>query len=280
MKIARIEGDSGPVFAVQGGDGSWVDLASTGIEVTTTPELVEAADALHGLDLASLGGGIENPRFLPPVVGSGKIMAIGLNYLDHIRETGSKTPTSPILFSKFVTSLVGATDDVVADASVTTQVDYEVELTAIIGSRTKKVTESDALGSVFGYTVANDVTARDCMILDGQLDRSKGMDTYCPIGPWITTADEVPDPQALPLRTWVNGEVRQDSSTSEMVFSVAHLIHFLSQGMTLEPGDVLLTGTPHGVGFKMEPPQYLVPGDVVEVEVEGLGMLRNHVVAP
>jgi 5-carboxymethyl-2-hydroxymuconate isomerase len=265
---------------VQGGDGSWVELASLGIKAITSPQLAEAAAALAALDVRKIGGGIVDPPVLAPVVAPGKIMAIGLNYADHIRETNSQRPVSPILFSKYNTSIAGPFDAIVADPAVTSMVDYEGELTAIIGRRIKRISEADALDAVFGYTVTNDVTARDCMKIDIQLDRAKGIDTFCPIGPWITTADAVPDPQALGIRTWVNGELRQNSSTKEMIFSVAQLISFLSQGMTLEPGDLLVTGTPHGVGFKMNPPRFLVPGDVVEVEVEGLGKLRNPVVGP
>ncbi len=280
MRIARIAGPAGPVYAVQGGDGSWVDVGTLGIEAATTPELVAAAGALGSLDIATLGGGTHDPEFLAPIAGSGKMMAIGLNYADHIRETGSNPPPNPILFTKYLTSVVGPTDDVVVDPEITAMADYEAELALIIGRRTKGISEADALGAVFGYTVANDVTARDCMKRDGQLDRSKSLDTFCPIGPWITTADAVPDPQALGIKTLVNGEVRQDSSTVEMYFPIAHLIHFLAQGITLEPGDVLLTGTPHGVGFVMDPPRFLQPGDVVECEVEGLGKLHNRVVSP
>jgi 5-carboxymethyl-2-hydroxymuconate isomerase len=267
------------MFAVQGGDGSWVDLGTLGIDVASTPELVAAAGALAELETEALRGGIVDPEFLAPISGSGKIMAIGLNYADHIRETNSKPPPNPILFTKYTTSVIGPIDDIVVDPEVTSMTDYETELALIIGRRTKGISEADALGAVFGYTVANDVTARDCMKRDGQLDRSKSLDTFCPIGPWITTANEVPDPQALAIKTLVNGEIRQDSSTSEMYFPVVHLIHFLARGITLEPGDVLLTGTPHGVGFVMDPPRFLQPGDVVESEVEGLGKLRNRVVS-
>jgi len=280
MRIARIVGPDGPAFAVQGGDGSWVYLASLGIEVTTTPELTEAADALAALDVEAIGGGAVDPSFLSPVVAPGKLMAIGLNYADHIRETNSNTPPNPILFMKANTSLTGPEDDIVVDPDMTAMADYENELTVIIGRRSKGISKDDALDAVFGYTLGNDVTARDCMKSDGQLVRSKSFDTYCPTGPWITTADEVPDPQALGVRTLVNGEVRQDSSTSEMVYPVDYLIHFLARGMTLEPGDVLLTGTPHGVGFVMDPPRFLAPGDLVECEIEGLGHLRNRVVGP
>lgn len=280
MKIARIVGSDGPAFAVQGGDGSWVYLASLGIEVTTTPELADAGDALAALDVESLGGGAVDPSFLAPVVAPGKLMAIGLNYADHIRETGSNTPPNPILFMKANTSITGPEDDIVVDPDMTAMADYENELTVIIGRRSKGIAKDQALDAVFGYTIGNDVTARDCMKVDGQLVRSKSFDTYCPTGPWITTADEIPDPQALGIRTLVNGELRQDSSTSEMVYAVDHLIYFLAKGMTLEPGDVLMTGTPHGVGFVMDPPRALSPGDLVECEIEGLGKLHNRVVGP
>ena len=280
MKIARIVGPSGPSYAVQAGDESWVGLESFGIHVTTTPELANAAEALGGIDVASVGGGVVDPDFLGPIVAPGKLMAIGLNYSDHIRETGSTAPKNPILFMKANTSLTGPYDDIVVDPEMTQLADYETELTVIIGRRTKGISKDEALGVIFGYTVGNDVTARDCMKADGQLVRSKSFDTYCPNGPWITTADEIPNPQALGIKTLVNGEVRQDSSTSEMLFPIDHLIHFLARGMTLEPGDVLMTGTPHGVGFVMDPPRALQAGDVVECEVEGLGTLRNRVVAP
>jgi 2-keto-4-pentenoate hydratase/2-oxohepta-3-ene-1,7-dioic acid hydratase in catechol pathway len=166
------------------------------------------------------------------------------------------------------------------DPSLTEQGDYEAELAVIIGRRARRVSLADALDHVFGYAVANDVSARDWQFADPQFDRSKSFDTFLPVGPWITTADEVPDPQALGIRTWVNGELRQDSSTAEMVFGVAELIEFLSRGMTLEPGDVIVTGTPHGVGFAMDPPRFLAPGDVVRCELDVLGTLENPVVGP
>jgi 5-carboxymethyl-2-hydroxymuconate isomerase len=246
----------------------------------TTADLIAAGGALSGVAARTLRGGVADPEFLSPVVAPGKVIAVGLNYADHMRETNQEPPASPRIFGKFTTSIVGPFDDVVADERLTRQVDYEGELAVIIGKRTKYVAEADALGAVFGYLVGNDVSARDAQKIDGQLDRSKSFDTFCPLGPWITTADEVPDPQGLGIRTRVNEEIRQDSSTAEMYFTTAYLIHFLARGMTLEPGDVILTGTPHGVGFAMKPPRYLVPGDVVECEVDGLGMLRNRIVAP
>jgi 2-keto-4-pentenoate hydratase/2-oxohepta-3-ene-1,7-dioic acid hydratase in catechol pathway len=279
VRIARIVGPSGPEFAVQGADGSWITVESLGVTAATTAEVVAAAAALSAA-AGERRGGITDPQFLSPIVAPGKIVAVGLNYADHMRETNQEPPVSPRIFGKFTTSISGPYDDIVADERLTQQLDYEAELVAVIGKRTKHVSEADALDSVFGYLVGNDVSARDAMKIDGQLDRAKSFDTYCPLGPWITTADEVADPQSLGIRTRVNGETRQDSSTAEMYFSTAYLIHFLARGMTFEPGDVIMTGTPHGVGFAMKPPHYLVPGDVVECEVEGLGTLRNRVVAP
>jgi 2-keto-4-pentenoate hydratase/2-oxohepta-3-ene-1,7-dioic acid hydratase in catechol pathway len=269
VKIARIVGPSGPEFAVQGEDGSWVTVGSLGIAAATTADVVAAAGALSA-GVRGRRGGITEPKFLSPVVAPGKIVAVGLNYADHMRETNQEPPVSPRIFGKFTTSITGPYDDIVVDEALTQQLDYEAELTVIIGTRAKRVAEADALGVVFGYLVGNDVSARDAMKVDGQLDRAKSFDTFCPLGP---------DPQKLGIRTRVNGEIRQDSSTAEMYFSTAFLIHFLSRGMTFEPGDLIMTGTPHGVGFAMKPPRYLVPGDVVECEVEGLGMLRNRVVA-
>jgi 2-keto-4-pentenoate hydratase/2-oxohepta-3-ene-1,7-dioic acid hydratase in catechol pathway len=285
VRIARVAGPCGPAFAVQAGDGSWIDVATLGIEAATTADLIAAEDILRAANPSSLAGGIADPRFLAPIVGPVKLMATGPNYRDHMKETRLSPPPNPILFTKYPSAVVGPTDDIIADPDMTSQADYEGELAVIIGKRVKGISESEALDAVFGYTVSNDVTARDAMRIndwkiDGQLDRAKNFDTFCPVGPWITTADEVPDPQSLWIKTTVNGQVRQDSSTSLMYFSTAYMIHDLARGMTLEPGDVLLTGTPHGVGFVMDPPVFLKPGDLVEVEVEGLGKLANRVASP
>jgi 2-keto-4-pentenoate hydratase/2-oxohepta-3-ene-1,7-dioic acid hydratase in catechol pathway len=207
----------------------------------------------------------------------GKIVAIGLNYLDHIREANMSAPERPLVFTKFTTSVIGDGDPIVIDRSLTRRVDWEVELAVIVGRRMRSVRAQDALEHVSGYTVANDVSARDLQFEDGQWVRGKSLDTFCPLGRVVPAAN-VPDPQALGLRTRVNGETVQDSNTSEMVFGVAELLAFCSRSFTLEPGDAILTGTPWGCGEFMDPQRSLQHGDVVEVEIDGIGTLRNPVV--
>ena len=188
-------------------------------------------------------------------------------------------PKAPLVFSKFPSSLIADGDAIVIPQSITERVDWEVELGVVIGTRMRGVPEDRALDHVYGYTVGNDVSARDVQFGDGQWVRGKSLDTFCPVGPALVTRDEVPDPQDLALCTRVNGEVVQDSSTGLMLFGVAELLSFCSRNFTLEPGDLLLTGTPWGCGEFMDPPRSLHPGDVVEAEVEGIGVLRNPVVA-
>jgi 2-keto-4-pentenoate hydratase/2-oxohepta-3-ene-1,7-dioic acid hydratase in catechol pathway len=216
-------------------------------------------------------------RLLAPLV-PGKIVAIGLNYMDHIREAEAEVPERPLVFAKFPSSIVGPEEPIVVDSELAERVDWEVELAVVIGRAASRVPPERALEHVAGYTVANDVSARDVQFADGQWVRAKSFDSFCPLGPSMVTADEVPDPQSLGLRTRVNGETVQDSTTAEMVFDVRELIAFCSRSFTLEPGDVILTGTPWGVGEFMKPRRCLQPGDVVECEVDGVGTLRNHVV--
>ena len=210
----------------------------------------------------------------------GKIVCIGLNYRDHAREAGVEPPARPLVFAKFPSAVIGPNDPIVVDATLASRVDWEVELAVVIGKTMRDVSASDALDHVFGYTVANDISARDVQFADGQWVRGKSFDTFCPLGPVVVTRDELPDPQALALRTRVNGETVQDSSTAEMIFGVAELLASCSESFTLEPGDVVLTGTPWGCGEFMEPRRSLHPGDLVEAEVEGIGVLRNPVAAP
>jgi 5-carboxymethyl-2-hydroxymuconate isomerase len=205
----------------------------------------------------------------------GKVVAIGLNYMDHIRESGMEVPARPLVFAKFPTSVIAHEQEIRIPRAVTERVDWEVELAAVIGARARSVSVEDALGHVRGYTVANDVSARDLQLADGQWVRAKSIDTFCPLGPEVVALD---DPQSLRLMTRVNGELVQDSSTAEMVFGVAELISFCSHSFTLEPGDVILTGTPWGCGEFMSPKRSLSHGDVVECEIERIGVLRNPVV--
>jgi 5-carboxymethyl-2-hydroxymuconate isomerase len=230
-------------------------------------------------DAASAPPVPESARVLSPILRPGKVVAIGLNYLDHIRESKERAPEEPIVFAKFPSSIVGPGEPIEIDAELTQRVDWEVELTIVIGSLTRNVTVERALDAVFGYTVGNDVSARDLQFSDGQWTRAKSLNTFCPLGPEIVTADEIPDPQNLRLATRVNGETMQDSNTSEMIFGVAELIAFCSQAFPLEPGDVVLTGTPWGCGEFMTPQRHLQPGDEVETEIEHIGVLANPVVA-
>jgi 2-keto-4-pentenoate hydratase/2-oxohepta-3-ene-1,7-dioic acid hydratase in catechol pathway len=211
-------------------------------------------------------------------VSPSKIIAIGLNYLDHIRETGLDRPERPLVFAKFPSAVIGQGQAIEIDRSITERVDWEIELAVVIGTMARDVAVDRALDVVFGYTVANDVSARDVQFGDGQWVRGKSLDTFCPLGPAVVTADAIGDPQNLELRTTVNGETMQDSSTSEMLFGVAELVAFCSRNFTLCPGDVILTGTPWGCGEFMTPQRSLASGDVVVCSIEGIGDLVNPVV--
>lgn len=215
--------------------------------------------------------------FLPAVYPS-KIMAIGRNYVDHAIEGGSEPPAAPLIFNKLPNSLSAHNAPIVLH-KISTQIDYEAELAVVIGRRATRVSESEALDYVFGYTLINDVSARDLQFGDGQWVRGKSLDGFAPLGPFITTRDEIPDVQALKIEGRLNGEVMQSSNTSKMIFKVAYLVSYISQGITLTPGDVIATGTPDGVGIFRKPPVLLKAGDVFEVTIEGLGTLRNPVVA-
>lgn len=211
------------------------------------------------------------------------ILCLGWNYADHVQESASarKQPTQPpdhpIVFTKNVTSVTGPYHDIPAHAGVTAQLDWEVELGVVIGIGGRGIARSDALAHVFGYTVINDISARDLQFRHKQYFLGKSLDGACPMGPAIVTADEIPDPQDLALRSRVNGVQKQSSHTRHMIFPIAEIIHVLSRGMTLEAGDIIATGTPSGVGFARNPPEFLTAGDIVECEVEGIGVLRNRV---
>jgi len=209
-----------------------------------------------------------------PAVDAGKVVAVGRNYYDHAVEGGNEPPKSPLLFTKFTNALAGHNDKITLHA-ISEQIDFEAEMAVVIGKRASKVNESDALNYVFGYAPLNDVSARDLQFSDGQWVRGKSLDGFCPVGPFVTTRDEIADPQALKIEGILNGEVMQSSNTKMMIFGVAYLIHYITQGITLEPGDVIATGTPEGVGVFRKPPVLLKDGDVFEVAIEGLGALRN-----
>ena len=212
-----------------------------------------------------------------PIPRPGKIVCIGLNYRDHAEESGMPIPSLPIIFSKFGTCVVGS-GDAIRIPRGSTQVDYEAELAVVIGRRAKNVAASDAMDHVFGYTNFNDVSARDFQFTDGQWQRGKSCDTFAPIGPFVATVDEISDPHQLNIRFRLNGDTLQDSNTCQLIFRIPELIEFLSSSITLEPGDVIATGTPPGVGFARKPPIFMKPGDVAEVEIDGLGTLSNPVV--
>jgi 2-keto-4-pentenoate hydratase/2-oxohepta-3-ene-1,7-dioic acid hydratase in catechol pathway len=231
--------------------------------------------AAHKLSEVQLAAPIPQPRK--------NVMCLAVNYREHAQETAGVTghsgeaPLYPMFFTKAPTTINGPYGDIVIDPAVSSEIDWEVELGVIIGKTGKNIRAEDALSYVFGYTVLNDITARDLQARHKQFFKGKSLDGSCPIGPWIVTADEIADPHNLALKLRVNGETKQNSNTSLMIFSINQSIEVLSAGMTLEAGDIIATGTPSGVGFSRTPPEFLRPGDVVEAEVEGIGLIRNHV---
>jgi 2-keto-4-pentenoate hydratase/2-oxohepta-3-ene-1,7-dioic acid hydratase in catechol pathway len=219
---------------------------------------------------------LSSARVMAPIARPGKIIAVGLNYLDHTAETGMAAPTAPLTFAKYSSSVTGATDDIIVPSAQTSQVDYEAELAVIVGGSCPTDGSADS-SYVVAFTVANDVSARDVQFADGQWTRGKSFDTFTPLGPWLVTPDEIPDPQSLHIWTEVNGDRVQDDTTKSMVFDLDALLSHISSGVTLEAGDVILTGTPSGAGGFDNPPRFLNDGDVVTVGVDGVGVLRNTV---
>jgi 2-keto-4-pentenoate hydratase/2-oxohepta-3-ene-1,7-dioic acid hydratase in catechol pathway len=211
-----------------------------------------------------------------PIERPQKIVCVGLNYHDHAEEQGVDLPERPLLFAKWPNTLIGPGDSIVIPP-LTERVDYEAELGVVIGSRARQVSVENALEAVAGYICANDVTARDIQFGDVQWTRGKSLDTFCPVGPELVPASEIADPQKLGIRAILNGEVMQDSTTANMVFGVAEIVAFVSQAITLEPGDLILTGTPAGVGVFRDPPVRLEPGDEITIEIDGVGSLTNPV---
>jgi 2-keto-4-pentenoate hydratase/2-oxohepta-3-ene-1,7-dioic acid hydratase in catechol pathway len=266
MRIVRCKGNEGQIF--------------TGCQFNKTTATVIRGDIFSGIEVTNQKVVVK--ELLSPVKPAA-ILCIGLNYKLHAAETGASLPDYPVLFMKNPGAVTGAGANIQIPVSCLEplQVDYEAELAVIIGKTAKNVKKEDALGYVLGYTCANDVSARIWQKHSGgkQWSRGKSFDTFCPLGPELVTADEIADPQKLSVECRLNGKVMQHASTSDMIFSVAEIIAFLSESTTLLPGTVILTGTPNGVGFTRNPPVFLKPGDVLETEIEGVGMMSNPVVA-
>jgi len=279
MRLVSLVTDRGYTLGIVQNDRI-LDLPEIGRWPTTMRELAAAGpSALAAISAwaegTSGGRSLSNVQLGPPIPDPGKIVAIGLNYADHAAEGNVPVPTAPLVFAKFTTTIIGPNEDVMWDRGLTDRVDYEAELGVVIGARARNVSEDEALDHVFGYTCVNDVSARDLQFGDGQWVRGKSLDTFCPVGPWIVTADEIPDPQVLPIACLVNGEALQDSTTANMFFGVRTLISYCSRAFTLEPGDLIATGTPAGVGVYKKPPRHLRDGDEMVIRIGGIGELRN-----
>jgi 2-keto-4-pentenoate hydratase/2-oxohepta-3-ene-1,7-dioic acid hydratase in catechol pathway len=237
--------------------------------------LTALRDAAPTERVGDLGTPLSTLRLAAPVPRPGKVVAIGRNYPDHTQEQGATPPPEPLIFAKFTTAVVGPGDEIRWDPALTSQVDWEAELAVVIGKTARRVPEERALDYVLGYTCLDDVSARDLQFGDKQWVRGKSLDSFCPIGPAVVTADEIPDPDNLAIRCVVNGETVQQDNTANMFYAVRRLISHASNAFTLEPGDVIATGTPGGVGVFRDPPRFLHDGDVVEVVIEGIGTLEN-----
>jgi 2-keto-4-pentenoate hydratase/2-oxohepta-3-ene-1,7-dioic acid hydratase in catechol pathway len=271
MRIVRVVVDGEPMAGILEPDG--------GVRVIPEPSSTAlVARACDPDDLAALATGplVRDAPLLAPVSDPRKVVAIGLNYVDHAAEVAMALPAEPLVFAKFPSSIVGPGAHVEWTTDVTDQVDYEAELAVVIGRPARNVVAERALDHVFGYTCLNDVSARDLQFGDGQWVRGKSLDTFCPVGPWVVTADEIPDPSGLRITCTVGGEVLQDATTADLIFSVPELIARLSRAFTLEPGDVIATGTPPGIGFSRDPKRFLRDGEDVVVEIERVGRLVNH----
>lgn len=279
-----LQTDVGPKLVGVNLDGQFVDLCEVDVKLPTTLlEVLQAPDGLNNAAHALAAGMSKGPFVtgtpLAPIARPGKVICIGLNYRDHAEESGLPIPTEPVVFNKFAQCVIGPEENVVLPAA-SQQVDYEAELVLIVGKRGKNISRKEAWGYIAGYTIGNDVSARDWQIgrPGGQWLLGKTADTFAPLGPWLVTADEVGDARDLRIQLRLNGATMQDSSTKELIFGMDEILAHVSQIATLEPGDVIFTGTPPGVGMARQPPVWLQAGDVMEVEIEGFGVLRNGVV--
>ncbi len=234
-----------------------------------------AREILSRDNLDAFSQPFDENALLAPVANPSKIMAIGRNYAAHAHEQKMAPPKSPVIFAKYPSAIIGPNQTITWSDSLTQKVDFEAELAVVIGKTARKVSEADALNYVAGYTACNDVSARDLQFSDKQYTRGKSLDTFCPLGPWLVTADEIANPQSLRLRAILNGQVMQDATTGDMLFGAAQLIAFMSRAFTLFPGDIISTGTPSGVGVFRDPPVFMKDGDEIIIEVEKVGRLRN-----
>jgi acylpyruvate hydrolase len=279
VQLVSYEGPTGPALGVVAPGGTIRDL--TGVfKVTDVGGMLAAGIGVGNVEdlrVHSTAYERDQVRLLAPIARPGKIICVGLNYHDHCREQSIEPPAYPMLFSKFANAVADPGAPVTRPVA-TEKLDLECELAVIIGRRASGVSVADAPSVIFGYTILNDVTMRDLQKEDRQWLRAKGSDGFAPMGPVIVTADEIPDPGSLRVRSFVNGEPWQDSSTAEMVFDVPTIVAFASRTITLEPGDVIATGTPAGVGHYQSPPRYLSDGDVMRCEIDGIGTLENPVV--
>lgn len=279
MKLLRFGAPGAEKPGLVHTDGSIRDLSGLIDDLSGRHLYPDSLKRLADADIDALPVVEGNPRLGPPIAGTGKFICIGLNYADHAAESGLAVPSEPVVFMKATSAICGANDPIIIPRG-SQKTDWEVELAVVIGKPAKYVSEAEAMDHVAGYAVANDVSERAFQIeREGQWTKGKSCDNFGQIGPWLVTRDEVADPQNLPMWLKVNGETMQDGSTSTMVYGVAYLVHYLSQFMTLHPGDVISTGTPPGVGMGMKPQRYLKAGDVVELGIEGLGQQRQDVIA-
>jgi len=278
MKLVRWGAKGAEKPGIVAADGTIRDLSGVVEDISGAVLAPAELARIAALDPATLPVVPEGVRLGAPIAGVGKIVAIGLNYADHAAEAGMVVPPEPVIFAKATSSISGPRDPVELPRG-SEKLDWEVELAFVIGTRAKYVSLEAAMEHVAGYTICNDVSERSFQAeRSGQWTKGKSHDTFAPLGPWLVTRDEVADPQALGLWLSVNGAICQKGSTATMVYGVAYLVHYLSQFMTLEPGDVVTTGTPPGVGLGMKPPMFLRAGDVMELGVEGLGIQRQEVV--
>lgn len=279
MKFLRYGAPGAEKPAIVDADGKIRDLSAYVSDLSGAALSPDALAKLGAVDAKSLPLVEGSPRLGPCVAGTGKFICIGLNYSDHAAETGATVPPEPIIFMKASSAIVGPNDDVVIPRG-SEKTDWEVELGVVIGKTAKYVSEDDALDYVAGYCLTNDVSERAFQAeRSGQWTKGKSCDTFGPLGPWLVTKDEIPDPQNLGMWLTVNGEKMQDGSSKTMVYGVKFLVSYLSQFMSLHPGDVISTGTPPGVGLGMKPPRFLKAGDVVELGIEGLGSQKQTFVA-